>query len=108
MTRAAKIGLLVGIGGTLLGLVLPAAGVFWLLRPAPPKESLVLRLDTAGTYVILTTPRSTTTYARAIEKALAIHAGAERIEFDPKDLAGVLSALKKAQPRYAHGVVDRS
>ena len=101
MTRRARWGLLIGLGGILLGIVLPAAGIVWFLRPAAPKEPLALRIDTAGPYVILATKRSTGTYASAIEKALALHAGAERIDFEPDDLDDVLDALQKVQPRYA-------
>jgi hypothetical protein len=101
MPRRAKIGILLGVGAMLLGLALPAVSLMWFLRPPPPKESLLLTLDTTGPYVILATQRSTRKYAAAIEKALALHPAAERIDFDPQDLDGILDVLKKTQPRYA-------
>jgi hypothetical protein len=101
MTRRAKIAVLLCAGGALLGIAIPAAGLWWLLRPAPPKASLRVKLDDAGPYVILATEKSKTAYAPAIEKALALHAGAERLDFDPDDFNGVLDSLQKIRPRYA-------
>jgi hypothetical protein len=101
MTRATKIGAVVGVAGTLLGFTIAAASLWSFFRPAPPRESLVLRLDVAGPYVILATDRSTKTYARAIEKALTLHSRAARVDFDPQDLDGVLVRLRQLQPRYA-------
>ncbi len=101
MKRGGKVGLLFGIGGTVLGLILPAVSVLWFLRPAAPKEPLALQLDAAGPYVILATKRSETSYASAIEKAVVLHPGAKRIPFEPDDLDDVLDALKRIQPRYA-------
>jgi len=101
MTRGAKIGILLGAGGAFLGLAIPAVGLWWMLRPAPPKESLLARLDVAGPYVILATRRSSTDYALAIEKAAALHAEAERVDFDPQELDAVRDALRKTHPRYA-------
>ncbi|HET6882454.1 MAG TPA: hypothetical protein VFI31_19970 [Pirellulales bacterium] len=70
-------------------------------RPKPPKEPLRLQLDSAGPYVVLATKRSREAYAPAIQKALALHAGAERLEFEPDHLDALLDELKKKQPRYA-------
>lgn len=101
MTFGTKLGLLFGVGGTLLGLVFSAASQIPFLRPASPKKPLALQLDVAGPYVILATKRSAAAYAPAIDKAIGLHKGAERIDFDPGELGDVLEALKKALARYA-------
>jgi hypothetical protein len=101
MTLRTKIAVLLGGCGVLLWIAIPAVGLWWMLRPAPPKPSLQVTLDDAGPYVILATEKSRMAYAPAIEKALALHGGAERLDFDPDDLDGLLDSLRKIQPRYA-------
>lgn len=101
MTKGAKIGLCCGLGGAILGLAIPAVSLWLVFRPAPPQAPLRLQFDTAGPYVILATWRSAESYATAIDKAAALHPGAERFAFDPTHLDGVQESLRKTQPRYA-------
>ncbi len=101
MKNGTKPGILFGVGGTLLGLVFPGVSQMWFLRPASPKAPVALQLDAAGPCVILATKRSVATYASAIEKAIRLHAEAERVDFDPGELGDVLEVLRKTQPRYA-------
>jgi hypothetical protein len=58
-------------------------------------------LDPSGPYVILATKRASRDYARAIERAKALHPRADQAEFDPGDLAEVEAKLRHLQPRYA-------
>jgi hypothetical protein len=106
MTRGTRFGLIFALGGTLLGLVVPAAGLVWMLKPPAPKEPLTLQVDAAGPYVILATKRAATQYQAAIEKAVSLHAGAERIVFEPDDLDDTLARLRKIEPRYALVVIQ--
>src|SRR5262245_20478262 len=101
MQRATKVGLIFGLGAAVLGIVLPSASLLSSLRPASPKKALALQLDASGPYAILTTTRVETAYAGAIEKALALHPGAERVAFEPDNLQAVLEVLRRIQPRYA-------
>jgi hypothetical protein len=101
MTRGAKLAIALGGCGGLLAIAVPAVGLWWMLRPAPPKPALQVRLDDAGPYVLLATKKSSATYAAAIEKALALHQGAEHLDFDPDDLDSLSDPLQKIRPRYA-------
>lgn len=106
MTRGTKIGV-IGAGVVFGGVVLVGVGLtaqylwFNVLRPATPKESLTVRLDDAGPYLVLSSVRATTDYAKGIEEARNLHPGSQHLSFDPQDLAPVLKALQEQQPRYA-------
>jgi hypothetical protein len=101
LTRGAKIGILAGVLAMLLGIIIPAAGLWWMLRPRAPKAPLQLKFDATGPCVVLATRRAAADYAPAIDKAMALHAGAERIDFDAEELDSLLERLQILQPRYA-------
>lgn len=67
---------------------------------APRATSQVL-VDPAGPYAILASTKAAAVYGAAIAEAKQLHAGAESREFDPGDLATLLTALKTNPPRYA-------
>jgi len=100
MARGAKIGIAVGLLGGLLGVAVGPV-MCYVNRPGPAKESLRVRLDRAGPYLILATTRAAKDYAAAIAKAKALHPDAERVDFDSSDLSDIAKALRERQPRYA-------
>ena len=98
--------MLAGVLGLMAALfVATIAGAVWFVlqqvRPAPPRESLAVRLDEEGAYVILTTNRAANEFAQAIELATRLHEGAEVIAFDPADLDALKSRLIEISPEYA-------
>lgn len=101
MSRGSKIGLLVGILGSLAGLAVAGLALVLLRRPEPPREPLPVRLDTAGPYLILASRRAAALYSDALARAQALHPDAGRLDFDPADLAPVLAAFRQKAPRYA-------
>src|SRR5262249_27492923 len=90
-TRA---GLVVGLLGAAVGIGAGVLPQFFAGRVPPPKAPLAVWLDPAGPYVILATKRAAKDYARAIEAAKALHPKAERVEFDPAELAEVGTNLR--------------
>jgi hypothetical protein len=101
LSRGATVGIGIGILGALLGTGTGAGVLWYFLRPVPPKEPLAVRLDPAGPYVILATRRAAADFAAAIDRARALHPGAERADFNPADLTAIQQTLKQRQPRYA-------
>jgi hypothetical protein len=95
------VGLIGGLLGAAIGVGAGILPQFFIARVAPPKEPLAVRLDPAGPYVILATKRAAKDYAGAIEAAKALHPKADRVEFDPVELAEVGTSLRRSQPRYA-------
>jgi hypothetical protein len=95
------LGILFGVGAALLGVAGGAAGLLWWLWPVAAKEPLEVRLDPAGPYLILATRKAAADYPGALARARELHPEAERLDFDPADLAALEPALRKVQPRYA-------
>jgi hypothetical protein len=100
-SRASRIGMYVGLIGGLGGAGIGILPLVLSLLPVAPKEPLVVRLDTAGPYVILATTRASRDFAQAIDRAKTLHPKAVQVEFEPGDLAGIAARLKQIQPRYA-------
>lgn len=96
-----KVGLVIGLLGTVAGAGFGICPQLFRPRVAPPREPLAVRLDASGPYVILVTKRASKDYGRALERAKALHPKAQQVEIDPDDLAPVEVKLKQLQPRYA-------
>ena len=92
------IGVLLGIGAT------TGVGVFFAFQmgvPSKPRESLAVRLDSSGPYLILATETADQDLKSAIQKALALHPEATYLKFSNVDLESLLEQLREIQPRYA-------
>ncbi len=98
---APKIGLIIGLLGGAAGIAIGVYAQFATQRLAPPKEPLAVRLDSSGPYAIIASKRSAKDYARAIERAKALHPTAESSEFDPANLEEIEAKLRHQKPRYA-------
>lgn len=104
-STGAKVGLLVGGLGMLIGLGTPLV-ILWRQQRAamPPPEAsrpLEVSLDPSGPYVILATSRAASEYADAIQEARRLHPAAAVETFDPGDLGPVRVRLRELAPRYA-------
>jgi hypothetical protein len=97
--RGAKLGIVIGVFGT-LGLGGGAFLTRYMLRAAPPKDPPAVKLDNAE-YMILATTRAATEYTAAIDKAKALHPNAARADFEPGALDKLLPTLRERRPRYA-------
>jgi hypothetical protein len=92
--------MLIGACGALAGILIPAASFFVMFRPSPPKQSLHVKLDSTGEYVIAASHRSVGSYTAAIDKAVALHPNAKRVDFEPQELNNLLNTLRQIEPRY--------
>jgi hypothetical protein len=101
LSRGAKIGILIGVLGTLVGLATAVSLVALFAWPSRPREPLRVRLDPAGPYLILASRRAGEHYAAAIGRARELHPEARQAAFDPADLDGARTLLREQQPRYA-------
>jgi hypothetical protein len=101
ISRGAKLGIVLGVAGALAGMGATAGMVWKALRPPPPRPALVVRLDTAGPFMIVASDRARQEFVAAIAKAQALHPDAESSEFDPADLGALQATLRQGQPRYA-------
>src|SRR5438309_780931 len=95
LSRGAKIGILIGVLGTLVGLATTVSMVALFAWPSPPREPLRVRLDPAGPYVILASRRAAEHYAAAIARARELHPEARQVTFDPADLDGARTFLRE-------------
>jgi hypothetical protein len=98
---APRIGVIIGLLAAAAGIAIGVCAQFVAQRQAAPKEPLAVRLDSSGPYTILATRRGSRDYARAIERAKALHPAAVSSEFDPTDLGEVEATLRRQKPRYA-------
>jgi hypothetical protein len=101
LSLGAKIGVISGIMGAAAGIGTAITTFFLFGRSSAPRETLSVRFDTRGPYLILATNKAEKSYAKAIVKAMEFHPQAARATFAPDDLAGARKVLQERQPRYA-------
>ena len=83
------------------GLVSAVLGPGCSAPSSDPRATIRVSFDTTGPYVILASTKAAAACRAAITEAKQLHAGAEFREFDPDDLATLLTALRTNPPRYA-------
>lgn len=98
-TRLASIWTLSLIGIAVTGFVMLSACQPFAL--SKPRESLAVRLDSTGPYLILASEAADRDYRRAIQRAQALHPEATRLTFTADNVELVLEQLQTIQPRYA-------
>ncbi len=96
-----KIGTLIGILGGLFGIAVGIYALFSDMGKAAAQADLTAKCLRDKTICIMATERAAAEYGEAVAIAEKLHAGAQRLAFDPEQPDSVLEELVKTKPQYA-------
>lgn len=98
--RGVSFGVWLGLCGGMVGLLCGIYAVFLAKQTTSAREPLSIRLDSAGPFLFVMTPKARSAYAEAIAVARQLHPEAREEVLESPDLLPMEAILANHAPRY--------